>query len=192
MKELTKWIDRHSDSPTVLISNADHECGGLTVGDNYMWLPAALENSKASSEFTAKEWKAYTGSDADGFLLSLFKKYGVLNPTAEQLAAAKAAKTDAYASNLVFAKALADLLNINFASLGHTAVDVSLFGYGPGHEEFRGNHDNTEVAGFVTRMLNLNLMKVTKRLQKEKKWIKEHVKAPEGQKVKRNLAHHHH
>ena len=189
MKAITEWIDKHSDSPTVMISNADHECGGLSVGDDYMWLPDALTKSKASSEFTAQQWEKYTGPDPDGFLLSLFQKYGVLQPTIEELAAAKVNKT-ATVSNFVFAEALAKLLKVNFASKGHTAVDVSLFGYGPGHEEFFGNHDNTEVAGFVSRKLNLNLDKITKKLQKETQWINEHVK-PKETKVKRNLAHHH-
>lgn len=174
-----------------MISNADHECGGLSVGDDYMWLPDALTKSKASSWIIAQEWEEYTGPDPDSFLLSLFQKYGVLQPTTEELAAAKVEKPDASASNFVFANALARLLKINFASKGHTAVDVSLFGYGPGHEEFFGNHDNTEVAGFISRKLNLNLDQITQKLQKETRWIDEHVKPKQG-KVKRNLAQHHH
>ncbi|KAF8417307.1 alkaline-phosphatase-like protein [Tirmania nivea] len=192
---ITKWIDKHTDSPTVMISTADHECGGLTIGDNYMWLPDALTKSKSSSELVATTWKSYTGPNPDAFLLSLFNKYGVLSPTPEQLAAAKAAKADRLVSNFVFANALSQLLLVNFATLGHTAADVSLLGYGVGHEQFRGNHDNTEVAGFVTRTLGLDLAKITKKLAKEKKWIEERVQAKEGAKVKRgsreHLGHHH-
>jgi len=178
-----------------MISTADHECGGLTVGDYYMWLPEALTKSKSSSEALAVTWKSYSGPNPDSYLLGLFKKYGVLNPTPAQLEAAKAAKADPIVSNFVFSKALADLLLVNFATLGHTAADVSLIGYGVGHEQFSGNHDNTEVAGFVTRTLGLDLAKITKKLAKEKKWIEERVKAKEGTKVKRggreHLAHHH-
>lgn len=192
MKAITKWIDRHSDSPTVMISNADHECGGLTVGDNYMWLPSALTESKASSDSISKQWASYTGPNPDTYLLELFKKYGVQTPTPEQLSAATAAKATPSVSNFIFAKALSDLILVNFSTLGHTAVDVSLFGYGPGHEEFSGNHDNTEVAGFVARKLDLDLGKITRKLKKEKKWIEERVKAPKGQKVKRSHSHHHH
>ncbi|RPB29713.1 alkaline phosphatase-like protein [Terfezia boudieri ATCC MYA-4762] len=192
---ITKWIDKHTDSPTLMISTADHECGGLTVGDNYMWLPDALTKSKSSSEAVAVTWSSYTGPNPDSFLQSLFNKYGVLTPTSTQLAAAKAAKADPKVSNFVFSKALAELLLVNFATLGHTAADVSLLGYGVGYEQFRGHHDNTEVAGFVTRTLNLDLAKITKRLAKEKKWIEQRVKAKEGTKIKRggreHLAHHH-
>ena len=190
MKAIKMWIDNHSESPTVMVSNADHECGGLSVGDDYMWLPDSLTKSKASSEYTAKQWEEYTGPDPDTFLLNLFEKYGVLQPTTEEIDAAKASKSDATVSNFVFSGALAKLLKVNFASKGHTAVDVSLFGYGPGHEEFFGNHDNTEVAGFISRKLNLNLDQITKKLRKETKWIDEHV-MPKQSKVKRNLAHHH-
>jgi len=189
IKAITKWIDSHSDSPTVMISNADHECGGLTLGDNYMWLPDALTKSKASSEFLAKQWAAYAGADSDNFLLGLFQKYGVLNPTADELAAAKAAKNNA---NFVFAGALAKLLKVNFATLGHTAVDVSLFGYGPGNEDFFSNHDNTEVAWFTAKKLGLDLDSISRLLQVETEWIKEHVKPKGAPKVKRNLALHHH
>jgi len=195
MHSITQWIDRHTDSPTLLISTADHECGGLTVGDNYMWLPFALTQAKSSAERTAILWKSYTGPTPDEFLLSLFAKYGVPHPTPKQLAAAKAAKEDPLVSNFVFAKALAALLNVNFATIGHTAADVSLYAYGHGCGSFAGNHDNTEVAAFVTRTLNLDLRNITVRLGKEKKWINEKVKAPKGGKVRRrndHLAHHHH
>ncbi|KAF8454376.1 alkaline-phosphatase-like protein [Terfezia claveryi] len=196
---ITKWIDKHTDSPTLMISTADHECGGLTVGnnigDNYMWLPDALTKSKSSSEAAAVTWKSYTGHKPHSFLRSLFHKYGVPKPTSAQLAAARAAKDSPKVSNFVFSAALAELLMVNFATVGHTAADVSLLGYGVGYEQFSGNHDNTEVAGFVTRTLNLDLANITRTLAKHKEWIEKRVKPKKGTKVKRggreHLAHHH-
>ncbi|KAF8465340.1 alkaline-phosphatase-like protein [Kalaharituber pfeilii] len=201
MKAITQWIDRHSDSPTIMISNADHECGGLTLAGKvldsspyYWWAPAALKNATGSTEIIAGKWKSYTGPAPDAYLVELFSKYGVSDPSAEELAAATAAKDKAVTASFVFANALSKRTGANFATTGHSAVDVSLFGYGPGHEDFIGNHDNTEVAFFVANKLKLDLKTISRKLQNEKEWIKDYVLPPAGKakKSRRSLAMHHH
>ena len=200
MKEVTKWIDAHSDSPTIMLSTADHECGGLTLGieldapPDYWWAPQYLQQSTASVELLAAEYKKFNGTGEDEYVKNLYSRYGVKNPTTVELADAKRLKIDS-SLGFVLAQALNSRLGINFATKGHSAVDVSLFGYGKGHEEFIGSHENTEVAGFVTKKLGLKLEPITKKLQAQKDWVKNIVQPQAGDLNKREggrLANHHH
>jgi len=49
MKAMREWIDAHPDSPTTLISTADHACGGLTVGEDYWFAPEHFVGATATN-----------------------------------------------------------------------------------------------------------------------------------------------
>jgi len=201
MLAMREWIDEHTDSPTTLISTADHECGGLTVGvqlegpPDYWYAPEHFSKASATSGPLASKWAAYTGSDLRGFLKnSIFAKYGIMEPTEEELSEGLALKAEKDKFAKLLTKMLSGRLGVNWATGGHTAADVTLYGWGVGAQRFRGMRENNEVGLFIAEQLGLDLESVTERIQRNETWMEEWVKPKEGVEkvVRRSLAMHHH
>lgn len=205
MDAMRKWIDRHDDSPTVLISTADHECGGLTLGyeldgaPEYWFAPEYFASSKGSAGKYASLWRAYTPtdtSDATQYLKkSVYAPYGILNPTDEEIAKGLELRTSGSTFDRYLALALSKRLGANWATGGHSGVDVTLYGHGLNHEKFSGQRENTEVAGFVAEQLGLSLGPVTKKLRSNRTFVDGVVKRqPEdaARRKGRDLTHFHH
>ena|SRR5579862_4568487 len=166
-----------------MLSVADHECGGLTLGGElgkrpeYGYAPQHLDAGKHSAEFLQSLWNSYNGSDPQTFLKqSIFGAYGIMDPnnTEIEIATAQKNKTsfrfDAFIGNALSSRAL-----LKWSSLGHTGVDVNLLGYGPGHKTMAGNHDNTEIAKFIVESLGLDLSRVTKILNSDSNFLENYV-----------------
>jgi alkaline phosphatase len=83
-------------------------------------------------------------------------------------------------------------LGVAWAHGGHTGVDVTLYGWGKGSEQFKGHRQNSEVGNFIATQLGLDLGKVTQQLKANQTWVKEWVKPKAGKTVRRDLAMHHH
>jgi alkaline phosphatase len=202
MKAMREWVDEHAeDSPTILISTADHECGGLTVGvdidgaPEYWFEPQHFVNAKATPGPLATLWKAYNGTDQKAFLKeNVFGRYGIEAPTVEEYEQAIELKSDTSDFALFLAHALSARLGVNWASLGHTASDVTLYGWGVNAGKFAGNRENTEVGQFIAQQLGLDLESVQRKLRSNTTWMKEWV-MPETVDRKlarrRSLARHH-
>lgn len=176
-----KWVDENPD--TVLISVADHECGGLTIGgevgrpQEYAYYPQYLDAGKHSTQFLTSLWNSYSGPDQEQFLnVSIFGAYGISNPNNSEITTAIEQKNktdfrfDAFLGNALSSRAL-----IKWSTLGHTAVDVNLIGHGPYHELMAGNHDNTEIAEFIVNSLSLDLGNVTKILNADAAFLANYV-----------------
>ncbi|KAJ1305658.1 hypothetical protein OPQ81_000654 [Rhizoctonia solani] len=199
---LKKWVDDNDD--TVLIGTADHECAGLTLGGivttgEYQYNPAPLAGASHSSSYLASLWAKYNGSDPDNYLLDLFKQYGINDANSTEIAVAKEHKSSASFNDIHFGQSLTRRAMVKWATLGHTAVDVNLIGYGPNSERLAGNRDNTEVGQFITDQLGLDLPTVTKLLndKKNENWLVNKVgrdKVEHGVKngaKRRSLGHQH-
>ena len=166
-----------------MLSVADHECGGLAVGGevghapDYAYYPQYLDAGKRSAEVLTRVWNTYNGSDIPAFLnTSIFGAYGITNPNASEISTALEQKNktafrfDAFLGNALSSRAL-----IKWSTLGHTGVDVNLLGYGPFSRLMAGNHDNTEIAGFIVTALGLNLQNVTKILNADRAFLRDYV-----------------
>ncbi|CAE6485839.1 unnamed protein product [Rhizoctonia solani] len=199
---LKKWVDDNDD--TVLIGTADHECAGLTLGGivttgEYQYNPAPLASASHSSSYLASQWAKYNGSDPDNYLLDLFKQYGINDANSTEIAVAKEHKSSASFNDIHFGQSLTRRAMVKWATLGHTAVDVNLIGYGPNSERLAGNRDNTEVGQFITDQLGLDLPTITKQLndKKNEDWLVNKVgrdKVEDGVKSgakRRSLGHQH-
>ncbi|CUA72597.1 alkaline phosphatase [Rhizoctonia solani] len=199
---LKKWVDDNDD--TVLIGTADHECAGLTLGGivttgEYQYNPAPLAGASHSSSYLASQWAKYNGTDSDNYLLDLFKQYGINDANSTEIAVAKEHKSSASFNDIHFGQSLTRRAMVKWATLGHTAVDVNLIGYGPNSERMAGNRDNTEVGQFITDQLGLDLPTITKQLndKKNENWLVNKVgrdKVEHGVKSgakRRSLGHQH-
>ncbi|KAI8925546.1 alkaline-phosphatase-like protein [Entophlyctis helioformis] len=179
INHVKSFVDKHPD--TVMISVSDHETGGLSVGNQlgpaypvYDWYPQQIINVQHSGEFIARELKAYTGPDIQGFVKdTVFGKWlGYANYTSEDVAfLSNTTKLNVDLENYV-GTIVSNAAGLGWATHGHSAVDVNLYAYGANADELSGNHENTEIGRFIARHLRLNVDKVTRDL---KGWIPGHV-----------------
>lgn len=164
------WVDAHPD--TQLLSAADHECGGLTLVDEG-YNPLILKAANATVEALSTAFTRYTGADAAGFLRSsVYPSYGINNPTAAEVAALVPLKGTAAFANAL-GRQLSARAGINWSTEQHSAIDVSLFGYGAGSEgkklrgEMAGNWDNTDLPKYIEQSLKIRMSDATKALRKQ-------------------------
>ncbi|TLS30321.1 hypothetical protein PpBr36_03776 [Pyricularia pennisetigena] len=160
LEYVQKWIDEHPD--TMLMSAADHECGGLTLtGYN----PLPLKAATASTEELVKRYDAFSGSTADkrAFLQSeILPAYGLADATEAEVNTLMSGNLGSEMGNLLASRA-----GIHFSSSGHSAVDVVLYGYAAGDKlaEYKasmtGNRDNTDLPKFVEQVLGVDMAAAT-------------------------------
>ncbi len=144
------YVDAHPN--TLLVITADHSTGGLTLGANgeYKWETAPIKGIRASADLIAKRLLAATD------LAEAWQRDADLTLTAENLATLSEAKTQGEETLKKSIKAIIN--NASFTGWttgGHTAIDVQVFAYGAGSEQFIGSQNNTAIAdklmGFIKK-----------------------------------------
>ncbi|MBT1452405.1 alkaline phosphatase [Glaciecola sp. XM2] len=136
---------------TLVLITADHSTGGLTVAgkDGYRWDPIWIQNAKASVPTIAAQMmkaddRAAIVSDLLGF---------ELNAQEGQLLDAVTTEMSSRDVENVIKGIVNERTNTGWTTNGHTAVDVNIYGYGPGADKFKGNLDNIEVAHRIFELL---------------------------------------
>lgn len=149
------WARR--DGNTLVVSTADHETGGLSLGrDNvYAWDPAPLLAATMSAERLAARL-AETGNPRRmttrealiGEALgddSLAADVDARLQAAVLLGPLPTASTDVEVPVGVFREIVDRRAGVAWTTGGHTAVDVGLYAFGPGADAFRGHMANDAV-----------------------------------------------
>ncbi|KAK9240246.1 alkaline-phosphatase-like protein [Lipomyces kononenkoae] len=192
MLAVKRWVDDNDD--TVLLSAADHECGGLTLGvPDYAWYPSVLTHADHSAQYYAAIYKNmrsfnYSAAMMESTLVDrVFGGYGIYNVTLAEIAGLAITNTPA----VFLGELLSSRAGINWSTLGHTAVDVTLFGHGLHTEKLVGNHDNTDVCHFMADQLGLDLGKATRRLQSDESFVASIRSAANAKKFLRPFQHEH-
>ncbi|KAH6629220.1 alkaline phosphatase [Boeremia exigua] len=164
MKYVREWIDKHPD--TLMLSAADHECGGLTLNG---FNPLPLKSATMTTERAAALWKANNATDKRAYLTStILPGYGLADLPTTAIDALLTSRN--FASDL--AARLSSKAGVNWSTGGHTASDVTLFGYGAGWRggnlkaDMAGNWDNTQLPGYIEGVLKVKMSKVTEKLRK--------------------------
>ena len=169
MAFVKEYIDSHPD--TQLLSAADHECGGLTLEDNYN--PAALQSSNSTTEALGSLFESYEGDRADYLKNELLPTYGLSDVTDDDVQTVLQAfeENGMDAMGKAAGHLLAAAAGLHWSTGSHTAVDVLLHGYASEDglatmKEIVGkNNDNTELALYIEQALGLNLQNATATLQ---------------------------
>ena len=171
---------KHPDE-TLVIVTADHETGGLAMGNTFMEYevnPLAIDNQKCSNEYFAglmNELKKQNSNSIELNALDSVKKYYGLgknvNLTAyDSLRLNNAIKTSLgqihigkdetkmlYGSyeaiGTVASKILAEKAGLGWTTFYHTGIPVPLRVIGAGSELFKGLTDNTEIAKLLFKMI---------------------------------------
>lgn len=151
------------DGNTLVISTSDHETGGLTLGrdDTHIYFPAELEAVTASGAVISEELRLPDGTYTEEHTRSVLEKYGIKNPTINEIQHVNSSPDKKYGVNqVVNARAL-----IGFSSGYHTGIDVNIYSFGPGHELLRGNHENTDIGQIIATLMDFDLAHITDMLR---------------------------
>lgn len=150
-----------ADGHTLVVSTADHETGGMTLGRDgvYAWDPAPLLAAPFSAEAVAQVDRARlaalpaTATEADSAAVTSGLLEDGLGTVTESERAVLAA-TDA-APDARYKRVLSERARIGWTTGGHTAVDVNLYAFGPGAERFHGRMSNAAVGRALFDALGL-------------------------------------
>ncbi|MFP3424340.1 alkaline phosphatase [Pseudoalteromonas sp. SIMBA_162] len=135
------YVDKNKD--TLLVITADHSTGGLTLGAHgqYKWEADVVHGVKATA---GKITQHLLKSDD---LKSVWNKYTSIAFTPENKIKLEQAKSMGdKALNLAVKSIISDTSFTGWTTGGHTAVDVQVFAYGKGSEQFVGSQNNTDIA----------------------------------------------
>ena len=151
------WARR--DGNTLVVSTADHETGGLTLGRDgvYAWEPAPLLGATMSSERLAARLAEPNADGLPADAPALVRQALGLDSLSTDDAARIDAPGDAAAHVVAFRTLLDRRAGIAWTTSGHTAVDVGLFAFGPGADLFRGSMPNDAVGRATFEALGLPL-----------------------------------
>ncbi len=161
---------RQHPHETLIVVTADHECGGLALGNAVLGYESRLpllRRQKVSRQRFSGMVASWTKTRKVSFAMALDSVrvyYGLgdvgLDPALaitqqerETLREAYRSKTD---GAVRFASAVTGMLNaragIGWTSNAHTAVPVPVFAAGAGAEAFGGSYDNTGIAEKIMRL----------------------------------------
>jgi alkaline phosphatase len=151
-----------ADGNTLVISVADHETGGLTVGRDgvYNWKPENLMKVKASLDVLIPALQA-VNADMKAILKD---KAGIDDLTDAELALLQKDLTNNSQFSFTVAGIISKRSGIAWTTGGHTAVDVNVVAYGRGSELLRGNHENTNVGNVIAQVMGFDLKALTKKM----------------------------
>ncbi len=147
------WAAR--DGNTLVVSTADHETGGLTLGRDgvYVWDPAPLLAAAAS--FEGMRDQLAEGGDP----VSVVRRGLALDELpagTEEAVRGAVASGDPYALGPVVRELISEPAGVAWTTGGHTAVDVGLYAFGPGAALFHGRMANDAVGRALFEALGLD------------------------------------
>ena len=156
LAETLKWLEEYVEKTpdTLVVLTADHSTGGLSLAakGEYRWSPEVLKGVKAAPSTLTQQFM-------DGKLTvdTLGEQLGLSLTDAEKKRIVEA-KDKLRANDLrekykAIIGVLDDRSNTGWTSSGHTAVDVPVYAFGKGKEQFTGFHDNTDIPKKVFSML---------------------------------------
>jgi len=192
------FISQGSEGESVMISVSDHETGGVSVGrqvgsdyPEYLWHPEVLQRVRNSSERIGRALHAAVKSGSTKLLKSIIEDDAGINDYTK-------AELDALNDPIISAGSRASLISdmvsrralIGWSSHGHSAVDVNLYAYGEKSELLRGNHENTDIGGFIRDYLGIGQQLVDCDDKIKKGW-KARVEKKSGRDDD-NIVHYHH
>eukprot|EP01117_Protostelium_nocturnum_P002963 TRINITY_DN1389_c0_g1_i2.p1 TRINITY_DN1389_c0_g1~~TRINITY_DN1389_c0_g1_i2.p1 ORF type:complete len:534 (-),score=158.00 TRINITY_DN1389_c0_g1_i2:72-1673(-) len=157
-----------NNGKTTLVSVADHETGGLTLGanSNYFWKPEMVAKGKCSAEIMDSKLRKLGGDYSQ--ISTLVQDCFQITLTQQEVDDLKGAydrKAGVYDTIRLISSYFAKRADIGWTTDAHTGVDINVYGYGPDSEKLRGNMENVEVGKVVSSLLNLNLEAESKRIK---------------------------
>ena len=163
------------DGNTLVVSLADHETGGLSLGRDYeydddgeieliwTWDPEILKRA-ACSLIVAVEMVDAGTDPVDAFMHCS----GIETLSDEELDILRSISNldlnnddDLFRAYIAMGDIVSKRANINWSAWGHTAVDVNVYAYGPGREQFIGHHTNFRIGQIIGEIMRFDRLGVS-------------------------------
>jgi alkaline phosphatase len=170
VREALAFYRKHP-SRTLIVVTADHECGGLSLGNllnGYTIRPELLKHQRISSQRLAEKvsgWLQAGNVSHTVVLDSIRVWYGLSADATDRSMALSPSEIDTLRAHYVeskpesFAATVTRMLDnragIGWASNAHTMTPVEVFAIGAGAENFSGMYDNTVIAKNMIRLARL-------------------------------------
>ncbi|KAF2124529.1 alkaline phosphatase-like protein [Dothidotthia symphoricarpi CBS 119687] len=183
-KTFTSVLDflKNDKTEAVMVSTSDHETGGLAAArqlhtsyPEYLWHPSPLANATHSAERLHLEYTKYllsSPSDAQKTQFvraSIATGLGIADATDDEVALLVANPTTAL---YYYADMMSRRSQTGWSTHGHSAADVNIYTSDPvAAKALVGNHENTEVGGFLRDYLGVDVEAVTKELREKGKGL---------------------
>jgi alkaline phosphatase len=150
------------DGRTLVISVADHETGGLTLGRRGAsgWNPDVLSGVRASHDPIVNQLT--DGADLESVLATYV---GIDDLSDDERELFETAGEETSRLNAALTQVVGHRAGVGWTTGGHTAVDVNLYAFGPGRESFIGNLDNAEIGRRIAELMGLDLASATLAMQ---------------------------
>ncbi|MFN3596514.1 MAG: alkaline phosphatase [Rubricoccaceae bacterium] len=161
-----------ADGETLVVSVADHECGGLSIGRDgrYAFRPEVLLEARASAEGLMADLARRTGGARAN--LAAVEATILANAPIEALEDEDRARlvtalqsTSQYEPGQSMAAVISRHAVAGWTTGGHTGEDVTIHAAGPGSDQFTGHLENFEVPRRIAAHLGLDLEAETARLR---------------------------
>eukprot|EP00462_Mataza_sp_D1_P006546 CAMPEP_0175124528 /NCGR_PEP_ID=MMETSP0087-20121206/2829_1 /TAXON_ID=136419 /ORGANISM="Unknown Unknown, Strain D1" /LENGTH=428 /DNA_ID=CAMNT_0016406301 /DNA_START=273 /DNA_END=1559 /DNA_ORIENTATION=+ len=172
VEQAKSFVDAHPD--TILVTTADHETGGLTVGvqldpdvyPEYVWYPSQLDAATHSTEylgdmtqFFATQNPAPSTAQLITFLTSTVCKSGLgFDATQDEINELLGVATDSLKVRYALSRMISKRAGLGWTTHGHTGVDVNLHVYSGADlnvQRYFGNIENTEVGSLLANFLGV-------------------------------------
>ena len=160
-----------NDANTLVVVVSDHETGGMSLGRDgeYAWHPDVLDRVTAShgvmlraiQEVLPEEPTRNRRAAVDAMRPVLTEHAGIQSLSPREHVALQEALDNRYTLEAALADLIGQRTRVGWTTGGHTAVDVKLHAYGPGHERFRAHLDNTEVGERLAELMGIDLNALT-------------------------------
>lgn len=156
------------DTQTVVVAVTDHQNGGLTIGNaattgTYDKEPlSTFIGPLKKAKLTGEGLEAKLNAGRTNIKAVMQQYFGITDLTSEEIAAIKAASPGSL--NYTVGPMISKRSGIGWTTGGHTGGDVVLYTYAPNNDRPFGVIDNTDVAKYMARVLNLDLASVNKQL----------------------------
>ncbi len=150
--ELAKaYIDKNPN--TLLVVTADHSTGGLTIGAHgqYKWETDVIKGVKATAGTLTKLLL-----DASNLQPVWEEHTGIAFTPENKVKLEQAKKMGEKPLNLAIKDIISKASFTGWTTGGHTAVDVQIFAYGKGANDFVGSMNNTDIADKLIGYINKN------------------------------------
>ena len=156
------------DKQTAVVAVTDHGNGGLTIGNaattgTYDKEPlSTFIGPLKKAKLTGEGLEAKLDAKRTNIKSVLQQYYGISDLTAEEMAVIKAAEPGRM--NYAVGPMISKRAGIGWTTGGHTGGDVVLYTYAPNNDRPFGVIDNTDIAKYMARVLDLDLDAVSKQL----------------------------
>jgi alkaline phosphatase len=156
------------DKNTVVIASTDHGNGGISIGNadtsrTYDKEPlstfiAPLKKATLTGEGLESKFNA----DRSNVNEIMQQYFGITDLTDAEIKAIQSAK--AGSMNGVVGPMISKRAKIGWTTTGHTGGEVVLYTYSPNNDRLTGVVENTDIAKYMARVLNVDLDQATKNL----------------------------